>query len=626
MSKSFSPDQSAALWAATLQRQTLNGGADDNVRAYLRTMFLPFTAPDDARAWQEEIPRLRQRALDEIYLRGFSEELINAPLRVVWGETLQPDSSYRIRKLRYEIYPNYWIPSLLYEPANLTRSVPVMLNPNGHHWGGKAVTYKQARCVNLARRDVIALNMEFIGMGELQADVHHDNIAHVNLTGLAGVGLFYLALKKAIDLALSHPFVDPTRVGITGLSGGGWQTIILAALDERITLAAPVSGYTTVSSRIDVINDIGDLEQAPPDMTTVLDYSHLTAMCAPRPFLSVLNEYDDIFRTDRTRFAIYDSIKPTYQAFQAEAQFEFYSSRDPGTHCYDADIRRRLYEFLAKHWDVKGSLRDVHREDEILPESLLNVGLPAEQTNLLEIARSRARKLAVRRESPRTAADRQALRERIAQAIRLPQFDVAQLLQHQHKDFVGSEILHIGPFEVPFSWKCESAEAAATLIIDDAGRAGHQPDAKPCLTCLVPYPANAFIPDILGFGENRANDRLLMVIETVGQRLLGIQVAQIHACAERARQLTGALRIQLASVGPASSLASLIAAGLRPDLFESLNVMLGLTTISHLSEWGERWERFPSMFCFGLLEVCDVPQLALLLENVRDVQAFRHVK
>ena len=59
-----------------------------------------------------------------------------------------------------------WIPVLLYEPTCQKGKMPVVLNPNGHHAGGKAMDYKQARCINLAKRGMIALNIEFDGQDD----------------------------------------------------------------------------------------------------------------------------------------------------------------------------------------------------------------------------------------------------------------------------------------------------------------------------------------------------------------------------------------------------------------------------------------------------------------------------
>jgi hypothetical protein len=192
-------------WSTVLSQKALQDRGEGLLKSFLLAAMPPFEAPVDSAAWQARVPGLRRRALEEVFLKGFPAGLAERPPRVVWGRTLRPDSAYAIRKLRYEIHPGYWIPALLYEPTRPAGRMPVVLNPNGHHAGGKAVEYKQIRCANLARRGVLALNLEFIGMGELRGDACHNNIALLNLTGMAGVGLFYLALSKGLDILLAQP-------------------------------------------------------------------------------------------------------------------------------------------------------------------------------------------------------------------------------------------------------------------------------------------------------------------------------------------------------------------------------------------------------------------------------------
>ena len=111
-----------------------------------------------------------------------------------------------------------------------------MLNVNGHdRKDGKAVRYKQLRCINLAKRGMLALNPEWIGMGQLNT-----------------FGLFSQSSRQARFMRSQRieclfpgdvPWVwmccsitnMPTaeRVAVTGLSGGGWQTIILSSLDKQ---------------------------------------------------------------------------------------------------------------------------------------------------------------------------------------------------------------------------------------------------------------------------------------------------------------------------------------------------------------------------------------------------------
>ncbi|GIT30692.1 MAG: hypothetical protein Ct9H300mP1_27380 [Planctomycetaceae bacterium] len=139
--------------------------------------------------------------------------------------------------------PGLWIPASL-EPEGLDKSsgrIPVVLNVNGHDRpNGKAVRYKQIRCINQARRGMLALNVEWLGMGQLHTPEYgHYLLNQLDLCGTSGLAPFYLSMSRGIDLLLSHPNADPGRVAVAGLSGGGWQTITISALDTRVTSRIP---------------------------------------------------------------------------------------------------------------------------------------------------------------------------------------------------------------------------------------------------------------------------------------------------------------------------------------------------------------------------------------------------
>jgi len=236
---------------------------------YLAARIERFRCPRDVSGWEARARTLRREFLREVYLRGHDLALLARKPRVVWGETIRMPAGYRIRKLRYEGFPGMWIPALLYEPLRLCGRVPAVLNPNGHHPGGKGMDYKQARCINLVKRGMLALNTEFVGMGELRMNIPHSRLAHMDLCGKAGVAIFYLAMKRGLDVLLAHPHCDRARVAMTGLSGGGWQTAVLSALDERVRAIVPVAGHSPVWQRVSRMCDVGDLEQTPADLCTV---------------------------------------------------------------------------------------------------------------------------------------------------------------------------------------------------------------------------------------------------------------------------------------------------------------------------------------------------------------------
>ena len=115
----------------------------------------------DSDTWEDEAERLRRIMLDKVVLKGVPEEWRSDDLEIEWKEVIDTGKGYRIRKLTYKALPVLFIPALLYEPERLEDTTPGVLNLNGHVGPPvKAVDYKQVRCINLARRGMVALNPE----------------------------------------------------------------------------------------------------------------------------------------------------------------------------------------------------------------------------------------------------------------------------------------------------------------------------------------------------------------------------------------------------------------------------------------------------------------------------------
>ena len=144
---------------------------------------------------------------------------------------------------------------------------------------------------------------------------------------------------------------DATRLGVTGLWGRDWQTITLSSLDPRVAVAVEVAGFGSLQSNITNPRDTDDLEQEGVDFCAGQDYTHLVALCAPRPTLLIHNAADNCrFRSALVKPYIFDALRPMFGLFGHETEFAWYENRDPGTHNYELDNRQHAYQFFNQHF------------------------------------------------------------------------------------------------------------------------------------------------------------------------------------------------------------------------------------------------------------------------------------
>lgn len=569
--------------------------------------------PASAAAWQRRARSARAAALDVIF-RGHPKDVVAAAPRVVWGDVLTPGPGYRIRKLRYEGYPGLWVPALLYEPTGLRGRVPAVLNPNGHHVGGKAMAYKQARCINLAKRGMLALNTEFIGMGELVADADHNRISLLDLCGVAGIGVFYLLMKRGLDVLLAHRHVDPTRVAMTGLSGGGWQTALLSALDERITVPMPVAGHSPLWQRRGCVEDIGDLEQCPTDLATAADYDVLTGMFAPRPTLLIYNHDDDCcFQTKRARASIYRPARAVYETLGVADRIAFHDNLDPGTHNYDADNRRACYRFLDRCFGLDTADGDLPWADELLSEDELRVGLPADNATLHSLALDRLRGLRRRPARGRRPTDRVA-RQRLAQVLRLPTYEVGRTASkggatREEGTVARGHVLGVGPWSLAATEIApEGRTRGVEIVLAEAGRRHAGTLSRQALA----RGHRVLAVDLFGFGESQCSYPFHMLLAAAGQRPLGIMTAQLLAVVDWARRRYRTGAVHVGAGGRVTSVVALLAAALAPQRFAGMTTHGLLDSLGRLVEWPAAYSAHAPLFCFGLLAETDVSDLLRL--------------
>ena len=199
---------------------------------------------------------------------------------------------------------------LLREPARLLRDrqplppagagpFPAILSPHGHWTYGRlentALASVPGRAINLARQGFVVFTYDMIGYNDSRQLPHDLRRASASsLWGLSLAGLQLWNSIRSVDFLTSLPYVDGDRIGATGASGGGTQTFLLAAVDDRIKVAAPVN-------MISLHMQGGCLCENEPGLRLDTNNVELAAAIAPRPLLMVSATGDWTKETLRAR-------------------------------------------------------------------------------------------------------------------------------------------------------------------------------------------------------------------------------------------------------------------------------------------------------------------------------------
>ncbi len=245
--------------------------------------YFPFEPPATMEAWQERAKQVRQRILVSQGLWPMpTREPMNAVIhgRIDRGE-------YSIEKVYFESSPGLYVTGNLYRPTNAATKVPAVLFAHGH-WQDARLSLQtpdktrveiatgeerfekggqsrfQSMCVQLARMGCVAWQWDMLSDSDavqVPRDVIHKfakQRAEMNSAENWGLfspqaeshlqsvmGLHTWNAIRSVDLVLSLPEVDPDRIAVTGASGGGTQTMILAAIDPRISLSFPAVMVST---------------------------------------------------------------------------------------------------------------------------------------------------------------------------------------------------------------------------------------------------------------------------------------------------------------------------------------------------------------------------------------------
>lgn len=327
------------VWASShgfLHRDRLR----DEARALSRERTLPL-----ARQSMESRFQSLRRVLEE----KFRLETTDLPLDFqVHGKVAQ--RGYEIQRISFVSTPGVRVTGNLYVPEG-DGPFPAVLNMHGHWPQGKIAERVQARGHILAQYGIVTLSVDAAGAGE-RGEVEREWAYHGAMKGaeilLGGDSLMGQLIRdnrRALDVLQALPFVDSEKIGATGASGGGNQTMWLSALDERVKVAVLV---VSVGSFEAYVTERNCMCETLPGGLQLAEEWEVLSLIAPRPLLilNALHEVSPAFQHEPMGTTC-RQLQEVYSLFDARERMDWRLLDMP--HGYHEEALQTMLGWM-QHW------------------------------------------------------------------------------------------------------------------------------------------------------------------------------------------------------------------------------------------------------------------------------------
>ena len=338
-----------------------NAAAQAMIQAFLRQEAVRLDAQfldgiTNRQQWEARRPELRQQYLEMLGLWPLPER---TPLNAQVTGTIEREEGFRVEKLHFQSRPHLYVTGNLYLPkdAKPGAKLPAVLYVCGHSGRGRDgnKTAFQHHGMWFATHGYVCLIIDSLQLGEIAA-IHHGTYRYDRWWWQAR-GYTPAAVEcwngiRALDYLQSRPEVDPDRLAVTGISGGGAATFWIAAADERVKVAVPVSGMGDLEDYVGekVVN--GHCDCMFLINTFQWPWTHIAALVAPRPLLFENSGHDPIFPmngNDRIRAR----LERLYGFYTNRTERLFDIGVTPGGHNDNPELRLMAYRWI--NWHLKGS-------------------------------------------------------------------------------------------------------------------------------------------------------------------------------------------------------------------------------------------------------------------------------
>ncbi|MEJ7676190.1 MAG: acetylxylan esterase [Chitinophagaceae bacterium] len=300
-------------------------------KMFLDSMRKTYTT---AEAWKSRASQIRQQILKGAGLEKLPKK---GPLNPIMGEKRVFDG-YQVQNVAFESLPGVYVTGSLYTPANAKGKIPGILSVEGH-WPkpedyGRYRNEAQKRHASMARMGAIVWSYDMVGYGQLvDYGWEHKHPEALKLQLWNSI--------RSVDFLLSMG-ADPKRIGMTGPSGGGTQTFLLTAVDDRIAVSVPVVMVSAYFFGGCICESGMPIHKSKNFQTNNVE---IAAVAAPRPMLLVSDGND---WTKNNPEVEYPHLKYIYNLFNKPGAVENVHLPND-LHGYDDNKRKAAYPFLAKH-------------------------------------------------------------------------------------------------------------------------------------------------------------------------------------------------------------------------------------------------------------------------------------
>jgi cephalosporin-C deacetylase-like acetyl esterase len=302
---------------------------------------------------------------------------------------------YRVEKIMLESMPGLYITGCLFIPDGIVGKRPAILDNIGHSEGSFRKESYQNVIHNLVKKGFIVFAIDPIGQGEKndyydpltkKSVIEEGEPAHCYFGNQCFIAGFSVAKYfiwdgiRAIDYLCSRKEVDPARIGVTGLSGGGTVTSYLCAFDDRIKAAAPYNWAMYDRILMETQGEQGAETYIYHGLINRITFADFLETRAPKPTLMIKTTRD--YLPIQAAREAYMEIMKAYKAFGKEENLGIIE--DDAEHRFTRKNNEATYAFFQKHLDLPGDPTEAEvemlsREElKVSPTGLVSTYLNAE--------------------------------------------------------------------------------------------------------------------------------------------------------------------------------------------------------------------------------------------------------